>query len=179
MNKAILIGRLTRDPELRYTNSNRAVCQFSVAIDRPFTNQATGQREADFINVVVWDKQAENVGKYLAKGRLVAVEGRIQTRNYDNNEGRKVYVTEVVATNVQFLESRNAVQNNGGNNFNSMPEPPMQNSEPTPYDFADNNTSLNSSPVTQSRPTMNIEEEKDPFASFGETVEISDNDLPF
>lgn len=170
MNKAILIGRLTRDPELRYTSSNRAVCQFTVAIDRPFTNQSTGQREADFINVVVWDKSAENVGKYITKGRLVAVEGRIQTRNYDNNEGRKVYVTEVVASNVQFLESRNASQN-GGAGFNSMPEPPVQ-SEPTPYDFADNNAS-------SSRPTMNIEEEKDPFASFGEQVEISDNDLPF
>ena len=169
MNKAILIGRLTRDPELRYTSSNRAVCQFSIAIDRPFTNQATGQREADFINIVVWDKQAENVGKYITKGRLIAVEGRIQTRNYDNNEGRKVYVTEVVATNVQFLESKNATQNSGGG-FNTMPEPPVQ-SEPTPYDFADN--------ASSNKPTMNIEDEKDPFASFGEQVEISDNDLPF
>lgn len=176
MNKAILIGRLTRDPELRYTSSNRAVCQFSVAIDRPFTNQATGQREADFINVVVWDKQAENVGKYVTKGRLVAVEGRIQTRNYDNNEGRKVYVTEIVANSVQFLESKNSVQNNSSNNFNSMPEPPMA-SEPTPYDFADNNTSSNM--TAPSRPTMNFEEDKDPFAAFGESVEISDNDLPF
>ena len=171
MNKAILIGRLTRDPELRYTGSNRAVCQFTIAIDRPFTNQSTGQREADFINVVVWDKQAENVGKYITKGRLIAVEGRIQTRNYDNNEGRKVYVTEVVATNIQFLESKNATQTGGGNSFSSMPEPPMQ-SEPTPYDFADNSTSSNKS-------TMNIDDEKDPFASFGEQVEISDNDLPF
>ena len=174
MNKAILIGRLTRDPELRYTNSNRAVCQFSIAIDRPFTNQATGQREADFINIVVWDKQAENVGKYVTKGRLVAVEGRIQTRNYDNNEGRKVYVTEVVANNVQFLESKNSVA--GGNGFNTMPEPPMQqtSSEPTPYDFADNTPSS-----SNSMQTMNIEAEKDPFAAFGESVEISDNDLPF
>lgn len=172
MNKAILIGRLTRDPELRYTSSNRAVCQFTVAIDRPFTNQATGNREADFINVVAWDKTGENVGKYMTKGRLIAVEGRIQTRNYDNNEGRKVYVTEVVASNVQFLESRNAAQSNGGNGFNSMPEPPM---EKTPYDFADETPSSNSS----SAPTMNIDDEKDPFASFGEQVEISDNDLPF
>lgn len=172
MNKAILIGRLTRDPELRYTSSNRAVCQFTVAIDRPFTNQASGQREADFINVVVWDKTAENVGKYMSKGRLIAVEGRIQTRNYDNNEGRKVYVTEVVATNVQFLESRNAVAT--GNNFNSMPEPPV---ERTPYDFAGETQNTTSGPSQNT--SMNIEEEKDPFASFGEEVEISDNDLPF
>ncbi len=172
MNKAILIGRLTRDPELRYTSSNRAVCQFTVAIDRPFTNQASGQREADFINVVVWDKTAENVGKYMSKGRLIAVEGRIQTRNYDNNEGRKVYVTEVVATNVQFLESRNAVA--AGNNFNSMPEPPV---ERTPYDFAGEN--MNTTNEQSQNASMNIEEEKDPFAAFGEEVEISDNDLPF
>lgn len=167
MNKAILIGRLTRDPELRYTSSNRAVCQFSVAIDRPFTNQQTGTREADFINVVAWDRTAENIGKYMSKGRLIAVEGRIQTRNYENNEGRKVYVTEVIASNVQFLESRNT-QSSG--NIDTMPEPPV---EKSPYDFADSNVSENTNS------TMNIEEEKDPFASFGEQIEISDNDLPF
>ena len=172
MNKAILIGRLTRDPELRYTSSNRAVCQFTVAIDRPFTNQTSGQREADFINVVAWDKTGENVGKYMTKGRLIAVEGRIQTRNYDNNEGRKVYVTEVIASNVQFLESRNATSNSNG--FDSMPEPPQ---ERTPYDFADSNS--NESASGNQAPTMNVEDEKDPFASFGEQIEISDNDLPF
>lgn len=175
MNKAILIGRLTRDPELRYTSSNRAVCQFTVAIDRPFTNQATGNREADFINVVAWDKTGENVGKYMTKGRLIAVEGRIQTRSYDNNEGRKVYVTEVVASNVQFLESRNAASQAGNNGFNSMPEPPM---EKTPYDFA-GGTSSSELQQSTSQPTMNIEDEKDPFEAFGEQVEISDNDLPF
>lgn len=171
MNKAILIGRLTRDPELRYTSSNRAVCQFTVAIDRPFTNQGTGQREADFINVVAWDKTGENVGKYMSKGRLIAVEGRIQTRNYENNEGRKVYVTEVIANNVQFLESRNATTNN--DSFNSMPEPPM---EKTPYDFADN-----SSNSTHSNNSLQeeVSAEKDPFEAFGEEIEISDNDLPF
>ncbi len=171
MNKAILIGRLTRDPELRYTSSNRAVCQFTVAIDRPFTNQASGQREADFINVVAWDKTGENIGKYMTKGRLIAVEGRIQTRNYENNEGRRVYVTEVIASNVQFLESKNATSNNNG--FDSMPEPPQ---ERTPYDFGGETTTETNEAVT---PTMNIEDEKDPFASFGEQVEISDNDLPF
>lgn len=167
MNKAILIGRLTRDPELRYTSSNRAVCQFSIAIDRPFTNQSTGQRETDFINIVSWDKTAENIGKYMTKGRLIAVEGRIQTRNYENNEGKKVYVTEVIASNVQFLESKNSTSNNS-NGFNSMPEPPM---EKSPYDFGEATTNNTSN-------SMNIEE-NDPFASFGEQVEISDNDLPF
>ena len=174
MNKAILIGRLTRDPELRYTSSNRPVCQFTIAIDRPFTNQASGQREADFINVVAWDRTGENVGKFMTKGRLIAVEGRIQTRNYDNNEGRKVYVTEVVASNVQFLESRNATPS-GNNGFASMPEPPV---ERTPYDFAEPEPSSQSSSAS-TVPTMNIEDEKDPFAAFGEQIEISDNDLPF
>ncbi|MEE3343088.1 MAG: single-stranded DNA-binding protein [Bacilli bacterium] len=168
MNKAILIGRLTKDPEVRYTSSNRAICQFTVAIDRPFTNQASGQREADFINVVAWDKTGENVGKYMTKGRLIAVEGRIQTRNYENNEGRRVYVTEVVANNVQFLESKNTSQNNS-NQINSMPEPPM---EKTPYDFNDESN-------TSSDNTNTIDTEEDPFAAFGEQVEISDNDLPF
>ena len=167
MNKAILIGRLTRNPELRYTSSNRAVCQFTVAIDRPFTNQASGQREADFINVVAWDKTGENVGKYMTKGRLIAVEGRIQTRNYENNEGRRVYVTEVIANNVQFLESRNA-QNTNNNSINSMPEPPM---EKTPYDFANDNE--------KNEVEQTMDTENDPFASFGEQIEISDNDLPF
>lgn len=170
MNKAILIGRLTRDPELRYTSSNRAVCQFTVAIDRPFTNQASGQREADFINVVAWDKTGENVGKYMSKGRLIAVEGRIQTRNYENNEGRRVYVTEVIANNVQFLESRNA-QNNDNNSFNAMSEPPV---EKTPYDFADDSSNNSTSAKEDT-----MDASKDPFASFGEQVEISDNDLPF
>ena len=169
MNKVFLIGRLSRDPELRHTTSGTAVCQINVAISRPVANGSEPQ--TDFINVVVWNRQAENVARYLSKGRQIAVEGRIQTRNYDNNEGRKVYVTEVVATNIQFLESKNATQTGGGNNFSSMPEPPMQ-SEPTPYDFADNSTSSN-------KTTMNIDDEKDPFASFGEQVEISDNDLPF
>ena len=157
MNKAILIGRLTRDPELRYTSSNRAVCQFTVAIDRPFTNQSTGQREADFINVVAWDKTGENVGKYMSKGRLIAVEGRIQTRNYDNNEGKKVYVTEVIASNVEFLGSAS------DNNNKSISEPVEEN----PFDAM---------PMEEPE-TASID--NDPFASFGEKVEVSDNDLPF
>ena len=173
MNKVFLIGRLTRDPELRYTGSNKAVCQITVAVNRGFGGQ-NSNAETDFINVVLWDKTAENVAKYMTKGRLLLVEGTIQTRNYDNNEGRKVYVTEVVATNVQFLESRNAVA--GGNNFNSMPEPPA---ERTPYDFAGDNGSTTSNEPQKSNQTMNVEEEKDPFASFGEEIEISDNDLPF
>ena len=111
MNRVDLVGRLTRDPELRHTNSGRAVCQLSLAINRTFTNQ-NGEREADFINVVVWDKQAENVCKYVTKGRLVSVEGRLQSRSYDDKDGKKVYVTEVVAEETYFADTRRDAESN-------------------------------------------------------------------
>ena len=123
-----------------------------------------GEREADFINIVVWDKAAENVKKYVTKGRLVAVEGRIQTRSYDNNEGKKVYVTEVVASNVQFLESKNSQASdnsfNGGNTSHS---------DVSPYDFNDN----------KSNNVETVDIDNDPFENFGTSVDLSDNDLPF
>ena len=103
MNRVILIGRLSRDPDMRYSPSGVACTTFTLAVDRPFTN-GNGEREADFISIVVWRKLAENCAEYLRKGRLCAVEGRIQVRHYDNNEGKRVYVTEVVADNVRFLE---------------------------------------------------------------------------
>ena len=127
MNKVFLIGRLTRDPELRYTGSNTPVATFSIAINRNFTN-SQGEREADFINIVVWRKQAENVKNYLQQGSQVAIDGRIQTRNYEDKEGQKRYVTEVVADNVEFLGSKNSA-----NNSNTKKD----NEEPTPYDFGD------------------------------------------
>ncbi|SED13815.1 single-strand DNA-binding protein [Paenibacillus sp. GP183] len=99
LNRVILIGRLTKDPELRYTPAGVAVTQFTLAVDRPFTSSQSKEREADFINIVTWRQLAETCANYLRKGRLTAVEGRLQIRNYDNNEGRKVYVTEVVADN--------------------------------------------------------------------------------
>lgn len=104
LNRIILIGRLTRDPELRFTPNGRAVCQFTLAVDRPFTNQ-DGNREADFINIVVWGKQAETSAQYLAKGRMTAVEGRLQIRSYEGNDGNRRYVTEVIADRVSFLPS--------------------------------------------------------------------------
>ncbi|MFZ5945006.1 MAG: single-stranded DNA-binding protein [Bacillota bacterium] len=103
LNNVILIGRLTKDPELRYTPSGVAVATFTIAVDRPFTNQQ-GEREADFIPIVVWRKQAENCANYIGKGRLVAVQGRIQVRTYDANDGQRRWVTEVVAENVRFLD---------------------------------------------------------------------------
>src|SRR6185437_2841372 len=113
LNRVILIGRLTRDPELRYTPAGVAVTQFTLAVDRPFTNQQTREKEADFIPIVTWRQLAETCANYLRKGRLTAVEGRIQVRNYENQEGRRVYVTEVIADNVRFLESNNANREGG------------------------------------------------------------------
>ena len=104
LNRVVIIGRLTRDPELRYTPNGTASCTFTLAVERNFKN-SNGEREADFIPIVTWRQLAENCAKYLKKGRLTAVEGRIQTRSYENNEGRRVYVTEVIADNVRFLES--------------------------------------------------------------------------
>ena len=102
MNNVQLAGRLTKDPEMRYTGSGTAVTSFTVATDRPFKN-ASGQKEADFINCVAWRKTAEHISNYYNKGDgIVVTQGRIQVRNYDNNEGKKVYVTEVVVENVEF-----------------------------------------------------------------------------
>ena len=106
INRVILVGRLTKDPEYRQTPNGVSVATFTLAVNRSFTN-SQGEREADFINVVVFRKRAENVNNYLSKGSLAGVDGRIQSRNYENNEGRRVFVTEVVADNVQFLESKN------------------------------------------------------------------------
>lgn len=105
MNKTILIGRLTKNPEIRYTSNNVPCCTFTLAVDRQYTNQ-DGTKEADFVNIVVWRKQAENCDKYIGKGSLVAIDGKIQTRSYDGRDGQKRYVTEVVADNVQFLDSK-------------------------------------------------------------------------
>ncbi|NLJ86206.1 MAG: single-stranded DNA-binding protein [Firmicutes bacterium] len=103
LNRVILIGRLVAEPELRYTQSGTAVTNFRLAVDRPFTNQS-GERETDFIPIVVWDKQAETCANYLAKGRLVAVDGRMQVRSYDAQDGSRRWVTEVVAQDVRFLD---------------------------------------------------------------------------
>jgi len=105
LNRIILIGRLTKDPELRYTPNGVAVASFTIAVNRSRPNQQ-GEREADFIPVVVWQKQAENCANYIGKGSLVAVEGRLQVRTYDAKDGQRRWVTEVVAESVRFLEKR-------------------------------------------------------------------------
>ena len=158
MNKVFLIGRLTRDPELRYTGNNTAVATFSIAVNRNFSNQ-NGEREADFINIVVWRKQAENVKNYLTQGSQVAIDGRIQTRSYDDQSGNKRYVTEVVADNVEFLGSK-------GSQGSSSSSTSSSSQEPTPYDFG------GEEPQTTAV-------DSNPFADFGSTIEINDDELPF
>lgn len=108
MNSIILIGRLTKDPELRYTQAGKAVCSFTLAVDRPYSGD---KKEADFINILVWNKVGENCAQYLSKGRKAAVQGRLQIRSYEDNNGQRRYVTEVVANSVEFLEFGNKQQN--------------------------------------------------------------------
>ena len=160
MNKVVLIGRLVRDPELRYTGNNLPVATFSIAVNRNFSNQA-GEREADFINIVVWRKQAENCKNYLTQGSQVAIEGRIQTRNYDDQNGQRRYITEVGADNVEFLGSRNS--STSSNNMNSS----ASNAGPTPNDFGD-------APEPKGTDIVS-----NPYADFGASIEISDDELPF
>jgi single-strand DNA-binding protein len=119
MNRVVLVGRLTKDPELRYTPNGVPTATFTLAVNRSFTN-AQGERETDFINCVVWRKPAENVANFLKKGSLAGVDGRIQTRNYEGQDGKRVYVTEVLAESVQFLEPKgNQNQDKQNNQKNS------------------------------------------------------------
>ncbi|MTI65021.1 MAG: single-stranded DNA-binding protein [Firmicutes bacterium] len=127
MNNVVLIGRLTADPELRFLpGSGRAVSNFTLAVDKDVSKakrqefEQQGKPTADFIRIVVWGRQAENCANYMSKGKLVGVQGRIQTRSYDNNQGQRVFITEVVAEKVQFLEwGDNTGQNNNANNYNN------------------------------------------------------------
>ena len=148
LNKVILIGRLTRDPEMRYTPQGVAVAQFTLAVDRPYSN-AQKEKEADYITIVVWRQLAELCAQYLRKGRLAAVDGRLQIRNYDNSEGKRVYVTEVVADNVRFLESANAGNREESAGFQA------------------------------SAPRAAANKINDPFEDDGKPIDLSDDDLPF
>jgi single-strand DNA-binding protein len=164
LNRVILIGRLTRDPELRYTPSGVAVAQFTLAVDRPYSRDG-GERETDFIPIVTWRQLAETCANYLRKGRLAAVEGRIQVRNYENNEGRRVYVTEVVADNVRFLESPNRESSQMQGEYSGAGGGAG----------AYGGSSYGASRSTGPRNDGN----QDPFADDGRPIDISDDDLPF
>ena len=160
MNKVMLVGRLTRDPEMRTSTSGMQIASFSLAVNRNFRNKE-GNIEADFINVVVFGKQAENIGKYITKGQMLGVEGRIQTRSYDAQDGTKRYVTEVISENVEFLSSKNS-SNSGSNPVNA---------------YVDTTSSFYvDEPSKESGVDISGE---DPFKNFGEEVALSDDDLPF
>ena len=165
MNKVILIGRLTRDPEMRTTPSGVATTSFSIAVQRNYAN-AQGDREADFINCVAWRKQAENIAKYCTKGSQVAVDGRIQTRNYDAQDGTKRYVTEVIADNVTFLGSRSGSGESSSyaaNNYNNV---------------SNVNDSMSSNNFGGSNDIVTTDLSEDPYANMGSEVALSDDDLP-
>ncbi len=169
MNKVFLIGRLVRDPELRYTGSNIAVATFSLAVNRNFTGP-NGEREADFLNIVVWRKQAENVKNYLKQGSQVAIDGRIQTRTYDDQNGTKRYITEIVADNVQFLDTKSSREQ-------SIPNSTINDS---PYNYSSElNNNFGGQPTYQTQNTNSVNVDNDPFKDFGEEIKIEDDDLPF
>lgn len=164
LNRIILIGRLTQDPELRYTPSGSAVASFTLAVDRQRTNQA-GEREADFINIVVWQKLGELCAQYLRKGRLAAVEGRLQIRQYENKDGQKVRVAEVIADNVRFLD-RSADNAGSGSGQHGV--------------ATSGAVRGNDQNQGQSRSSSdNSRYQDDPFADDGNSMDIVDDDLPF
>lgn len=148
INSVNLTGRLTKEVDLRYTSNGKAVGSFTLAVDRQFKN-AHGEKETDFINFVVWGKSAETMVNYTRKGSLIGITGRIQTRNYENQQGQRVYVTEVVAENFTFLESKNS-----------------QNGQQDPSQRQDNFRNYK-------------QENKDPFLSSGQSIDIDESMLPF
>ena len=155
INRTVLAGRLVRDPELRYTSNGVAVSNFTLACNRPFKNQ-DGEQEADFIQCVAWRKQAENIANYKKKGSLVGIDGRIQTRSYEGQDGKMVYVTEVLAESIQFLESRNSSGNTNSSNQQSYQQ--------------------NNQQYQQSQPQA---QQSNPFEQQGQAINIQDDDLPF
>ena len=161
INNVVLVGRMTRDAELRYTPSNQAVATFTLAVNRNFKNQ-NGEREADFINVVIWRQQAENLANWAKKGTLIGVTGRIQTRNYENQQCQRVYVTEVVADNFQILESRAARESHTGNYSGGFDTPSSTAGYSSPSQGIPNFARDNNAPFGNSSP-----------------MDISDDDLPF
>ena len=157
INRTVLVGRLTKDPELKTSQSGISVVNFTLAVNRTFKSQ-DGQ-DADFINVVAFRKQAENVGQYLSKGSLAGVDGRLQSRSYENKEGVRVYVTEVVADSVQFLEPKGSNNGAQGQNNNSY-------------------TNAYGGQKQRPQPSQNAPEEN-PFANQDGSVDIQESELPF
>lgn len=161
INNVVLTGRLTKDLDLRYTSAGTAVASGTLAVDRQFKNQQ-GEKETDFINIVIWKKPAENLVNFTRKGSLIGIQGRIQTRNYETQKGQRIYVTEVVAENFTLLESKNSQNNSntGGSNYSQV------------------NSQSNNQSSSQGN-FKSHKQEEDPFLSSGQSIDISDDDLPF
>ncbi|MBB1109451.1 single-stranded DNA-binding protein [Limosilactobacillus sp. pH52_RY] len=166
LNRAILTGRLTRDPELRYTTSGTAVVQATIAVDRQFKNQQ-GEREADFINLVIWRKTAENFANFTHKGSLVGIDGRIQTRTYENKQGQRVYVTEINVDSFSLLEPRQENNQQPNNNYSSQ----------APNNNARNATS--NSPQQNQNAQSNYGNQNNDFGNGGQSIDLADEELPF
>jgi len=163
MNNWAGVGRLTQDVKLSYTPNGIAVANFTLAINRPFSNQA-GEREADFINIVTFRKPAENCSNYLKKGSLVGVTGRLQSRNYEGQDGKRIYIWEVVADHVQFLDSKSDSKPNNSDKQQSNT----------------NSAGTNQSAGNQaSEPKKELKHNDDPFANVGQPIDITSDDLPF
>lgn len=176
LNKAILIGRLTKNPDVRVTNSGIPVASFTLAVNRNYSS-ANGEKEADFINCVCYRKLAEIVGKYLNKGSLISVEGRIQTRSYEGQDGQRRYVTEVICDNVVFLETRQQQSNNYQQNNNyQQSNNYQQNSNYQQKNYQQQPTfNINQNQQNQSNNPSN--NKQDDF--FNDNIDISEDDLPF
>lgn len=186
MNTVQLVGRLTKEVDLKFTSSGIAVGTFTLAVNRSFTNQQ-GEREADFINCVIWRKSAENLANFTRKGSQIGIEGRIQTRNYENQQGQRVYVTEVVVNNFHLLEPRSVTEQrpkssdsnysqtnqnynqgyNSNNNYQQQQNNASNNNSYNNNQFGGNNTNTN----TDNNSPFNFNENDD--------VSISEDDLPF
>ncbi|APU72505.1 single-stranded DNA-binding protein [Companilactobacillus crustorum] len=198
INRVVLVGRLTRDPELRYTANGAAVASFTVAVNRQFTN-SQGEREADFIGCTIWRKAAENFVNFTKKGSLVGIDGRIQTSSYDNQQGQRVYRTDVIVENFSLLESRaeserrdsgsgNSNQaSNYNNNSNQSNQSPFGNTNSNNNSYGNNsannnsnyNNSNNNSNNNNQSNNSNSNNNGDPFADKSKPIDISDDDLPF
>ena len=188
INRVVLVGRLTKDPELRYTPSGIASTRFTVAVNRTFSNQQ-GEREADFISCVAWRKQAENLANFMRKGSLIGVEGRIQTGSYEGQDGKRVYTTDVVADSVQFLEPRSgggapASNQYGGQSYTAnqasfgggQPQQQFGGAAPMQGSYGGGSYQQNQPPMNQPNYTR---VDEDPFANSKGPIEVSEDDLPF
>lgn len=168
INRVVLVGRLTKDPELRYTPNGIASCRFTVAVNRTF-NKEGEEKQADFIQCVAWRKQAENLANFMKKGNLIGLEGKIQTGSYEGQDGKRVYTTDIVADSIQFLEPRNST---GGAqstaNYQSSTNTGGTNQTPPQGNYGGNNNQPSYTRV-----------DEDPFANSKGPIEVSEDDLPF